>query len=115
MSSCWTRISQSTDGEGTERFSCYQRGPSAWRRWFLGKNTRTHGQGTSLEEIAAEPIEDYWLVQLQAWPIGEDAALASYEAKVQVKDIRVRELAVTSQVQTRVFDGVRSGRLYCEA
>ncbi len=40
----------------------------------------------SAAEIAAEPIEDYWLTELQAWPAGEEAAIATYTAEVQVKD-----------------------------
>lgn len=40
----------------------------------------------SAAEIAAEPIEDYWLTELQAWPAGEEAAIATYTAEVQVKE-----------------------------
>src|ERR1700739_2905174 len=36
----------------------------------------------SAAEIAAAPIEDYWLADLQAWPIGADGAIASYSARV---------------------------------
>lgn len=35
-------------------------------------------------EMAAAPIEDYWLADLQAWPVGENGALASYTAEVEV-------------------------------
>jgi len=37
-------------------------------------------------DMAAEPIEDYWLADLQAWPVGEDGALASYTAEVEVRN-----------------------------
>lgn len=40
----------------------------------------------SAAEMSAEPIEDYWLTELQAWPAGEEAAIATYTAEVQVKD-----------------------------
>ncbi|MGB7845051.1 MAG: nuclear transport factor 2 family protein [Candidatus Acidiferrum sp.] len=39
----------------------------------------------SAEEIAAAPIEDYWLKDLQAWPAGEEAAIATYTAEVEVR------------------------------
>ena len=41
------------------------------------------GRPTS-SEMAAEPIDDYWLADLQAWPIGEDGAILSYTAEVQI-------------------------------
>lgn len=37
------------------------------------------------EDIAAAPIEDYRLSELQAWPIGDEAALATYTAEVEVR------------------------------
>jgi hypothetical protein len=40
----------------------------------------------SAAEITAEPIEDYWLADLQAWPVGEDGAIASYTAEVEVRN-----------------------------
>lgn len=36
-------------------------------------------------EIAAEPIEDYWLADMQAWPVGEEAAIVTYTAEVEVR------------------------------
>lgn len=36
-------------------------------------------------EMAAEPIEDYWLADLQAWSVGEEAAIVSYTAEVEVR------------------------------
>jgi uncharacterized protein DUF4440 len=50
-----------------------------------------HADGTvhlgkpSAEEIAAAPIEDYWLTGLQAWPTGDEAAIATYTAEVEVR------------------------------
>lgn len=35
-------------------------------------------------EIAAAPIEDYWLADLQAWPVSDDGAIVSYTAEVQM-------------------------------
>ena len=34
-------------------------------------------------EMAAQRIEDYWLRELQAWPVGEEAAIVTYTAEVQ--------------------------------
>lgn len=60
---------------------------------LLAKEYRAvHPDGTvhigkpSAVELAAEPIEDYWLTELQAWPAGEEAAIATYTAEVQVKN-----------------------------
>ena len=39
----------------------------------------------SAKEIAAAPIEDYWLRELQAWSAGEEAAIATYTAEVEVR------------------------------
>ena len=36
-------------------------------------------------QIAAAPIEDYWLRELQAWPVGEEGAIATYTAEVEVR------------------------------
>jgi len=35
-------------------------------------------------EIAANHIEDYWLTNLQVWPVGQEAAIATFTAEVQV-------------------------------
>jgi hypothetical protein len=43
-----------------------------------------HAGRPSAEEMAAQPVEDYWLTELQAWPVGEEAAIVSYVAEVQV-------------------------------
>ena len=40
----------------------------------------------SEKEIAAAPIEDYWLRELQAWPAGDEAAIATYTAEVEVRN-----------------------------
>lgn len=45
------------------------RAVSADRTVHLGKPSAT--------EMAAAPIEDYWLRELQAWPAGEEAAIAT--------------------------------------
>lgn len=40
----------------------------------------------SAEEMAAEPIEDYWLRDLETWPVGEEGAIATYTAEVEVRN-----------------------------
>lgn len=50
-----------------------------------------HSDGTvhvgkpSAAEMAAAPIEDYWLKDLQAWPVGEEGAIATYSAEVEAR------------------------------
>jgi hypothetical protein len=50
-----------------------------------------HADGTvhfgkpTAEEISAAPIEDYWLRELEAWPVGEEGAIATYNAEVEVR------------------------------
>ena len=39
----------------------------------------------SAAEIAAAPIEDYWIADLQAWPVFDDGAIVSYTAEVEVR------------------------------
>lgn len=39
----------------------------------------------SAQEIAAAPIEDYWLREFQAWPVGEEGAIVTYTAEVEVR------------------------------
>jgi len=60
---------------------------------ILADNYRAvHPDGTvhlgkpTAEEIAAAPIEDNWLSELEAWPIGEEAALLTYTVEVEVKN-----------------------------
>lgn len=36
--------------------------------------------------IAAAPIEDYWLRDLEAWPVGAEGAIVTYDAEVEVRD-----------------------------
>jgi len=43
-----------------------------------------HGKPTAAE-IAAVPIEDYWLREFQAWPVGDDGAIVTYSAEVEVR------------------------------
>lgn len=44
-----------------------------------------HVRKPSAVEMAAAPIEDYWLRVLQAWPVGEEGAIATYTAEVEVR------------------------------
>lgn len=37
------------------------------------------------KDIAAAPIEDYWLRDLEAWPLGEEGAIATYTAEIEVR------------------------------
>jgi hypothetical protein len=46
---------------------------------------RVHIGRPSAAEMAAEPIEDYWLADLQAWPVGDGGAIVSYTAEVEVR------------------------------
>ncbi len=39
----------------------------------------------SAKEIASAPIEDYWLMELEAWPVGEEEAILTYTAEVEVR------------------------------
>jgi hypothetical protein len=47
-------------------------------------NGALHIGKPSAADIAAEPITDYWLTELQAWPVGDEAAIATYTATVTV-------------------------------
>lgn len=40
----------------------------------------------SAAEMAAAPIEDYWLADVQAWPVGQEGAIVSYTAEVEVRN-----------------------------
>lgn len=42
-----------------------------------------HQGGPSRAEMAAQPVEEYWLAELQAWPVGDEAAIVSYAAEVK--------------------------------
>jgi len=37
-------------------------------------------------EIAATPIEDYWLRDMEAWPVGGEGAIVTYTAEVEVRN-----------------------------
>jgi len=39
----------------------------------------------SAKEMAAAPIEDYWLRDMEAWPVGEEGAIVTYTAEVEVR------------------------------
>jgi uncharacterized protein DUF4440 len=75
-----------------EMWDAYMRVDEAAHSAVLAEEFRAvHPDGTvhigkpSAKEIAAEPIEDYWLTEMQAWPAGEEAAIATYTAEVQVR------------------------------
>jgi hypothetical protein len=38
------------------------------------------------KEIAAASIEDYWLRELQAWPVGGEGAIVSYTAETEMRN-----------------------------
>jgi hypothetical protein len=75
-----------------ELWDAYLRVDEAAHSAVLAKEYRAvHPDGTvhlgkpSATEIAAAPIEDYWLRELQVWPTGEEAAIATYTAEVEVR------------------------------
>ena len=75
-----------------EQWDAYIRVDEAAHSAILADEFRAvHPNGTlhigkpSATEIAAEPIEDYWLRELEAWPVGEEAAIATYTAEVEVR------------------------------
>lgn len=49
-------------------------------------NGTVHFGKPTAEEMAATPIEDYWLTEMQAWPLGEEAALVTCIAEVEVRE-----------------------------
>jgi len=48
-------------------------------------NGTVHIGPPTAAEIAANHIEDYWLTNLQVWPVGQEAAIATFTAEVQVR------------------------------
>ena len=75
-----------------EIWDAYVRVDADTHNKYLTKDYRAiHPDGTlhlgppSAAEIAVAPIEDYWLADLQAWPVGEEGAIVSYTAEVQVR------------------------------
>jgi len=44
-----------------------------------------HSGKPTAAEIAAVPIEDYWLRDVQAWPVGDEGAIATYSAEVEIR------------------------------
>jgi|SRR5271166_1530481 len=75
-----------------EMWDAYMRVDEPAHSALLAEEFRAvHPDGTvhigkpSAAQIAAEPIEDYWLTELQAWPAGEEAAIVTYTAEVQVR------------------------------
>lgn len=76
-----------------ELWDAYLRVDETAHSALLAKEYRAvHPDGTvhigkpTAKEIAAAPIEDYWLTELQAWPTGEEAAIAAYTAEVEVRN-----------------------------
>jgi hypothetical protein len=75
-----------------ELWDAYQRVDEAAHSAILARDYRAvHPDGSvrvgkpSAKEIAAAPIEDYWLREMQAWPTGEEAAIATYTAEIEVR------------------------------
>ena len=75
-----------------ELWDAYARIDEAAHSALLTREYRAvHPDGTvhlgkpSAKEVAAAAIEDYWLTELQAWPVGEEAAIVAYTAEVKVK------------------------------
>ena len=44
-----------------------------------------HTGKPTAQEMAAAAIEDYWLRELQAWPVGAEGAIAAYTVEVEVR------------------------------
>ena len=38
------------------------------------------------KEMAAAPIEDYWLRDVEAWSVGDEGAIVAYTAEVEVRN-----------------------------
>ena len=79
-------------GRMQEQWDAYVRVDEAAHNAILAEDFRAvHPNGTvhigrpSAAEIAAEPIEDYWLREMEAWPVGEEGAIATYTAEVEVR------------------------------
>ena len=75
-----------------ELWDAYLRVDEAAHSALLSDEFRAvHPDGTvhqgkpTAREIAAAPIEDYWLTELQAWPVGDEGAIATYTAEVEVR------------------------------
>jgi len=72
---------------------CLRRGRCRSARQYLSEDCRAvHPDGNvhlgrpSAAEMTATPIEDYWLADLQAWPVGDEGAIVSYAAEVDVRN-----------------------------
>jgi hypothetical protein len=50
-----------------------------------------HTGKPTAKQIAAAPIADYWLCELQAWPVGAEGAIATYTAEVELRRGRSAE------------------------
>ena len=76
----------------TEIWDAYVRVDEESHNKYLTEDYRAiHPDGSvhigrpSAAEMAVEPIEDYWIADLQAWPVGDDGAIVSYTAEVEVR------------------------------
>jgi Domain of unknown function (DUF4440) len=91
-------LTRTLAGKITEVWDAYVRVDEETHSKYLTEDYRAvHPDGSvhigrpTAAEIAAEPIEDYWLADLQAWSVGEEAAIASYTAGVEVRNGASRE------------------------
>lgn len=63
----------------------------AHSKFFTQDFRAVHPDGTvhigppTAAEIAANHIDDYWLRDLQAWPVGQEGAIATFTAEVEVR------------------------------
>jgi hypothetical protein len=76
-------------GRLRELWSAYVRVDEAGHSALLTREYRAvhpdatvHPGKPSAKEIAAAAIDDYWVTELQAWPVGEEAAIVAYTAEV---------------------------------
>jgi hypothetical protein len=87
-----SELTQAIAGRLQALWDAYLQADGAAHSAILTEEYRAvHADGTvhvgkpSAEEIAAAPMEDYWITELQAWPTGDEAAIATYTAEVEVR------------------------------
>jgi hypothetical protein len=78
----WTRLWDACVGVDAEAHSQYL--TEDYRA--VHPDGSVHLGRPSAAEMAAAPIEDYWLADLQAWPVGDEGAIVSYTAEVDVRN-----------------------------